>query len=69
MQLIDRHTLADRWGVDPSTIWRWSKKHADFPKPVNLGPNCTRFKLADVEAWEASQQQKPTAPLVGAAYR
>jgi len=44
--------LASRYEVSRVTPWRWSKKGA-FPSPVKLGPNCTRWKLSDVEAWEA----------------
>ena len=46
--------LATRYEVSRVTPWRWAKKNA-FPSPVKLGPNCTRWKLSDVEAWEASK--------------
>tara|TARA_B100000214_G_scaffold283400_1_gene212990 strand:- start:237 stop:431 length:195 start_codon:yes stop_codon:yes gene_type:complete len=51
--LSDRE-LASRYEVSRVTPWRWAKKGA-FPSPVKLGPNCTRWKLSDVEAWEASK--------------
>lgn len=31
------------------TIWRWSRE-GRLPAPVKLGPNCTRWKLAQLEA-------------------
>ncbi|WP_379862581.1 helix-turn-helix transcriptional regulator [Mameliella alba] len=31
------------------------KSDPTFPKPVTLTPGCTRWKLADLEAWEAAK--------------
>lgn len=47
--------LANRYGVARATPWRWIQA-GRFPAPVKLGPNCTRWKLADIEAWEAKQE-------------
>lgn len=47
--------LAARYGVHRSTPWRWAKTDPDFPQPVALTPGCTRWKLSDIEAWEASR--------------
>jgi predicted DNA-binding transcriptional regulator AlpA len=44
--------LAERFGVDRVTIWKWVKR-GGFPKPVKLSPGCTRWRMADIEAWEA----------------
>ena len=46
--------VAQRYGVSRATVWRWAQ-HDKFPKPVKLSPGCTRWKLSDVEAWEAKQ--------------
>ena len=46
--------LAQRYGVCRPTIWRWVKQNA-FPQPVKISPGCTRWRLADVEAWEDSR--------------
>jgi len=51
--LSDKH-LAERFGVHRTTVWRWAEV-GDFPKPVKLGPGCTRWRMADVEAWEAGR--------------
>lgn len=51
--LTDRQT-ADRYAVHRNTVHRWARER-DFPKPVKLGENCTRFRLTDLEAWEARQ--------------
>lgn len=47
--------VAARYGVHRSTPWRWAKTDASFPHPVTLTPGCTRWKLADLEAWEAAK--------------
>lgn len=47
--------LAKRYNVARVTPWRWVQA-GTFPTPVKLGPNCTRWKLADIEAWEAKQE-------------
>ena len=47
--------LADRYSVVRQTVWRWLKTDPTFPKPVSLSPGCTRWRLADIEAWEAAR--------------
>lgn len=47
--------VAERYGVGPATVWRWSRK-GPFPKPVKLGDNCTRWRLADLEKWESERE-------------
>jgi len=47
--------LTERYSCSPSTIWRWSKHRAAFPKPVRLGPNTIAWSLAAVEEFEAQQ--------------
>jgi len=46
--------LADRYSVSRSTIWRWSH-NGRLTKPVKISPGCTRWRLADIEAWEAEK--------------
>lgn len=53
MFLSDKQ-VADRYSVSRISIWRWQKQ-GHFPKPVSLSPGCTRWKLSDIEAWEASR--------------
>ena len=48
--------VAARYGVHRSTPWRWAKADPNFPAPVTLTPGCTRWKLAELEAWEAAKQ-------------
>ncbi len=51
--LNDRQAAA-RYSVSRNTVWRWAKD-GSFPKPTQLSPQCTRWRLTDLEAWEASQ--------------
>lgn len=49
--------LAQRYAVAVPTIWRWARDPNNaFPKPVKLGENCTRWRLEDVEQWEAGRE-------------
>lgn len=52
MYLNDKQ-IADRFGVSRVTVWRWRKTDPAFPEPVELSPGCARWKLADIEDWEA----------------
>ncbi|MBE0455550.1 MAG: AlpA family phage regulatory protein [Roseovarius sp.] len=52
--LSDRQ-LGARWNVHYLTPRRWLRTDATFPKPVKLSPGCTRWRLSDIEAWEAAK--------------
>ncbi|MEG3078862.1 AlpA family phage regulatory protein [Halomonas sp. 5021] len=54
---IDVKQLAKRYQTSVPTIWRWARE-GDFPKPVKLSACCTRWRLGDIEAWEASRQEE-----------
>lgn len=62
MQYLSDRSLAARFGVCRTTIWRWSRE-SDFPKPVKLG-GATRWSLAKIEAWEAQQAECITQPNI-----
>ena len=47
--------VAARLNTSVSSIWRWKRVGA-FPKAVKLGPGVTRWRLADLEAWEATRE-------------
>jgi predicted DNA-binding transcriptional regulator AlpA len=46
--------VSERESISVPTIWRWARENK-FPSPVKLGDNCTRWRLADLEAWEAER--------------
>mgnify|MGYP005760355299 CR=1 FL=1 len=46
-------TLAARFEVSRATIWRWAAE-GRIPKPVKI-VGSTRWRLADIQAWEKSQ--------------
>lgn len=39
--------VAERYGVSTDSIWRW-KRQGEFPAPVRVGPNCTRWRMSDL---------------------
>ncbi|NIC39397.1 AlpA family phage regulatory protein [Halomonas desiderata] len=47
--------VAERYAIGRVTPWRWAREGI-FPAPIKLGPSCTRWRLADLEAWEASRE-------------
>jgi len=48
--------IAKRYGVTRQTVWRWANSDPLFGKPIKLSPGCTRWKLSEIEAWEASRE-------------
>ena len=53
--------LAARFGISRSTLWRWAKTEPSFPQPVALSPGCTRWRVSEIEAWEAELLRKRKA--------
>ncbi|MER9856266.1 MULTISPECIES: AlpA family phage regulatory protein [unclassified Mesorhizobium] len=47
---------AERFGVDRTTIWRWARTNPTFPNPVKVSAGATRWRIADIEAWEAARE-------------
>ena len=54
MFLSDKQ-IAERFGISRVTVWRWRKADPTFPQPITLSTGCVRFRLADVEKWEAAK--------------
>lgn len=52
--LSDRQ-LASRYSVHFLTPRRWLREDPTFPKPVKLSPGCTRWRLSEIETWEANK--------------
>ena len=47
--------LAAHFGVNRATIWGWVNRN-NFPAPVKLSAQMTRWHWNDVEAWEAAHR-------------
>jgi len=54
MKYLSDRALAQRYEVSRATIWRWNKER-HLPQPIKLNGS-TRWKLSDLEAWEAKQE-------------
>lgn len=54
MYLSDK-SVADRYDTTRSTVWRWTKE-GKLPRPVKVTNGTTRWKLRDLEAWEAKRE-------------
>lgn len=44
--------LAEHYSVSRSTIWRWAASGL-LPKPVQLSPGCTRWRMDEIEKRDA----------------
>lgn len=49
--------LAERYQIARVSVWRWIKEN-HFPKPVKLGPGCTRWRYSDILEWEKKREAK-----------
>lgn len=47
--------IAARYGISRNSVWRWAKE-GRLPSTVKLGPGVTRWRLADIEQWEAERE-------------
>ena len=56
MQYLSDKSVAERYDTSRATVWRWARED-DFPTPVKLSNGTTRWKLSDLQAWEAKQEQ------------
>ena len=54
MTFLSDSQIAQRYAVHRCTVWRWTREDEGFPKPVKI-MGSTRWKLADLEIWEATQ--------------
>lgn len=56
IRYISADDLAARYGVNRSTIWRWSVRGI-LPKPVKISEQCTRWNLEEIEQRDAKRDQ------------
>ena len=49
-------SVAHRYDVTYSTIWRWANEerfaHLKFPKPIAIGPNARAWDVAELDAYD-----------------
>ena len=55
-QLINVKTVGIAVGLGRSAIYDRVSK-GEFPQPIRLGHRCTRWRVADVQAWIAQAAQ------------
>lgn len=53
-QYLSDKDLATRYSVHRATPWRWVQS-GNFPSPVKIN-NSTRWRLSDIQEWEAKQE-------------
>lgn len=54
--------VANRYNVNDKTPWKWASEGKNsFPKPVRLSSRTSRWKLAELEAWEAEKAERGAA--------
>lgn len=49
--------LAQRYGVSPRTVWNTVRHQAGFPKPIRTSAGRTVWRLSEIAAWEAAQEE------------
>ena len=55
VRYISSAQLAERYGVNRSTIWRWHRRGV-IPPPINISRSCTRWKLETIEAYDRARE-------------
>ncbi|MEX2122385.1 MAG: AlpA family phage regulatory protein [Woeseia sp.] len=55
IKYVSADDLAERYGVNRSTIWRWQQRGI-IPKPVRLSEQCTRWRLDLIEHRDAERE-------------
>lgn len=56
--IADKENAA-RFKVSRATVWRWIGTRA-FPHPIKFSRGCIRWRLEDVEKWEAQVRATST---------
>lgn len=51
--------VATRYSIGKSTVWYWVRK-GQLPKPHKIGENTTRWKISELDDFDAVHKIKPT---------
>lgn len=52
--LLTKDDICERYGIHKKTLDDW-RGRGEFPPPIKIGPRLVRWRLADVEAYEADR--------------
>ena len=55
MRYLSAAQLAERYGVNRSTIWRWVQRDV-LPQPVRISEHCTRWNLEKIEELDRERE-------------
>ncbi len=58
-KLLRADALARTLAISRSTLWRWCKDKADFPRPKKLSLGVTVWIADEVEEWLNLQKEVP----------
>ncbi|KEQ12445.1 hypothetical protein GZ77_18130 [Endozoicomonas montiporae] len=54
---LTRQQVLGRYRIGNTTLYRWmNDDNVNFPKPVQMGPRCVRWKQSLLEHWEKQRQ-------------
>ena len=61
IMLLDRHQVAARLGIG---VWSFGRmvKSGQFPRAIEVSPNCFRWSAATLAAWIEQKAREPRKP-------
>lgn len=54
-EYVSDKEAAIRFAVTRNTIRKWVRVNPEFPRPIKLSEGCTRWRVADLDAFAASR--------------
>jgi predicted DNA-binding transcriptional regulator AlpA len=59
-RFLNVRDVAARYRVSVPTIWRWLKNGKSLPAPIHLSNGTTRWRIADLDAFDDALEPKPS---------
>jgi prophage regulatory protein len=56
-EYVSDKEAAIRFAVTRNTIRKWVRVNPEFPRPIKLSEGCTRWRVADLDAWASKQME------------
>lgn len=56
-EYVSDKEAAIRFAVTRNTIRKWVRVNPEFPRPIKLSEGCTRWRVADLDAFAASRME------------